>query len=315
LLCTWNVENFFDDVDDPANPDPEEDWFGSNPSAVSHKVELLARALRSQNDGRGPDILVLVEVESRRAVELLRDALNNHLPVGLRYNGLIHRDNRAGRRIEPAVLTRLTVRADRTRAFGALRILEAHLEGPRGAPLIVLASHWTSRVRDGSAANRAAYADALYRETGAHVRVDPLADVVIAGDFNDEPGDPSLIDHLHAVADPERVRRSVETEGPLLLLDLTACLDRKRDGTYLYQGRWELLDHIVVSPGMLDPAGWSVRPDLVRTEHAPSSWLAHERRPRRFGGPSNPNARGPSDHFAVSVRLTEGPNRRRNGDR
>jgi hypothetical protein len=307
LFCTWNVENLFDDEDDPSNADEVEDWFGRNPLAVREKVGLLAQALRAQNGGLGPDILVVVEVENRRAAELLRAALNDGLPPDRRYAALVHRDNRTGRRIEPAVLTRLPVRDDLTRAFPPQRILEAHIEGPGGAPLVVLASHWTSRLRDGSGARRAAYARTLYRAVGALVRSDPEADILLAGDFNDEPGDPSVAEHLHAAADPGLVRESLRGNGPLLLLDLTARLDPSRDGTYCFNGRWEVLDHVVASPGLLDPPGWRVLPETLRVEHGAGLRFGRDGRPWRFGGAANGNPRGPSDHFAVSVRLTVTP--------
>ena len=37
LFVSWNVENFFDDRDDPSFRDDEEDWFGSDPSAFARK--------------------------------------------------------------------------------------------------------------------------------------------------------------------------------------------------------------------------------------------------------------------------------------
>src|SRR3954471_15966888 len=67
LFCSWNAENLFDDQDDPKSHDEDEDWFGRHPEMVRRKVELLADALLRQNEGRGPDILALVEVENRRA--------------------------------------------------------------------------------------------------------------------------------------------------------------------------------------------------------------------------------------------------------
>ncbi len=135
LVCSWNVENFFDDVDDPKNHDEDEDWFGRDPSAFRQKVAVLADSLLLQNDGLGPDVLAMVEVESLRCVEALRDALNARLPAEARYGGIVQRDDRTGRRFAPAVLTRLGVRDDLTqgpRDFGNRRILEAHLEA-RGA--------------------------------------------------------------------------------------------------------------------------------------------------------------------------------------
>lgn len=306
LFCSWNVENLFDDQDDPKSHDEDEDWLGRNPDVVRRKVALLADALLLQNEGRGPDILALIEVENRRAVELLRDALNARLATEWQYTGLVHDDNRTGRRIEPAVLTRLPVRDDRTRGghdFANRRILEAHLEAG-GAPLVLLVSHWTSRVTDQTDVKRSAYADAVYQAVLEHTRADPAADVLIAGDFNDEPDDPSLRDHLHATGDAARVRA-----GDLrpMLLDLLADKDPDRDGTYFYNGRWEILDHIVASPGLLDPSGWLVLPETTRTEHPIALSAGRDGRPQRFGNARNQNPRGPSDHFAVSVRLRVAP--------
>jgi endonuclease/exonuclease/phosphatase family metal-dependent hydrolase len=303
LFCTWNVENFYDDRDDPAVRDEDEDAFGRDPDLVRRKVELLAEALLLQQDGRGPDILAMVEVESRRAVELLRDALNARLPSELAYTGIIQRDNHTGRHFAPAILTRLRARDELTRTFGIRRILEAHIEA-EGAPLVVLASHWTSRVTDATDEKRSAYADALYRAFLALDRTDPAVDVLLSGDFNDEPGDDALQEHLHVTGDVARVR----ADGPRPpLLDLVIGRDPRREGTYLYHGRWQFLDHIVVAPGLLDDVGWQVLPETLRTEGPPSLRAARDGAPRRFGSPRHDGPRGPSDHFALTVRLRVRP--------
>ncbi|HWE36514.1 MAG TPA: endonuclease/exonuclease/phosphatase family protein [Isosphaeraceae bacterium] len=299
LFCTWNVENLFDDDDDPRVHDDDEDWFGHNPELVRQKVAHLARALLLQNDGRGPDILAAVEVENRRAAELLRDALNAGLPAALQYNGLVFRENRTGRHIAPMVLTRLPCRDDLTRTFGARRILEAHVEA-RGAPLIVLASHWTSRVTDATDVKRTAYAAAVYRAFLDRYRADPRADVILAGDYNDGPDDPALVDGLHTTSDPALVR----ADGPRpRLLDLMAGRDPRLFGTYLYQRRWQALDHIVASPGLLDPSGWLALPETLRVEAPTPLRAGRDGRPFRFGGPRQAGPRGYSDHFAVTLRL------------
>ncbi len=305
LFCTWNAENLFDDRDDPGNHDADEDWFAAHPEVVREKVEHLARALRLHNGGRGPDILVVVEVESRRAVELLRDALNQGLAAADRYSTLIHRDNRTGRRIEPALLSRLPGRDDLTRTFQGDRTLEVHLVGPGNAPLVILASHWTSRVRGGTDERRVWYADRLYRAVLDLTRSNPETDLLIAGDFNDQPGDASLVDHLHAIADVERVIDSARSSGPLLLLDLTSRLDPRRgEGTYFYSGHWQVYDHIVAAPGLLDPSGWRILPETLGVENGAPLRVGRDGRPWRFGGPGAANPRGYSDHFAVTVRLS-----------
>jgi endonuclease/exonuclease/phosphatase family metal-dependent hydrolase len=319
LYCTWNVENLFDDQDDPNSHDEDDDWFSAHPELLREKLDHLAEALLRLDGGRGPDILAIVEVENRRAVELLRDALNARLPTELRYEGLVHRDNRTGRRIEPAILTRLQVldpspgpplagRVPRTvqprpeadpHNFGIRRILEARVAA-EGVPLSILVSHWTSRVTDETDAKRSDYADALYAATLDLIHRNPDADVILSGDFNDEPTDPSLADHLRITADPAESRAA---DARPRLLDLMAGRDPGRFGTYYYNKRWQIFDHVIVSPGLLDRAGWEVVPDSLAVVN--DSFLRSGRGggPFRFGGPGTKGARGYSDHFAVTVRL------------
>ena len=164
----------------------------------------------------------MVEVESLRCVEALRDASTLGSPSEWRYTGIVQRDNPTGRKFGPAILTRLAIRDDLTRGareFAGRRILEAHLEAD-GAPLVVLASHWTSRLRGDTIEKRAGYARRPLRSVPrAPPATIPSIDVILSGDFNDEPDDPSLRDDLHAVADPALVR---EDEPEPNLLDLAA---------------------------------------------------------------------------------------------
>ncbi|MDB5351321.1 MAG: Endonuclease/exonuclease/phosphatase [Planctomycetota bacterium] len=303
LFCSWNVENFYDDRDDPANPDEDENWFGRDPDAFAQKVRALSDAVLLHNGGYGPDILALVEVESLRAMEALRDALNARLATEWQYTGIVQRDNPTGRKFGPAVLTRLAIRDDLTRGareFGGRRILEAHLEAD-GAPLVVLASHWTSRLRgDSTIDKRAKYAEAIYGRFLQLHRDDPAVDLVLSGDFNDEPDDPSLRDELHTVSDPGLVR---EDDPQPNLLDLVTTLDPRGEGTYYLNGRWEILDHIVAAPGLLDPKGWLVRPETLEVGRFPELIRGRAGSPWKFGGPRSTGARGVSDHLALSVRL------------
>lgn len=303
LFCTWNAENLFDDQDDPHFKDDLEDWYGRDPQAIGRKLALLTDSLLRLNQGRGPDVLALVEVENRRAVELLRATLNARLPDAWDYPeaGLIHRDNRTGRRIEPAILTRLPAREAYPAGFGTRRILASRIEGPDGSPLLVLAAHWTSRLGgEKTEAKREAYAEVLYRTFLDAYRRDPAADVLICGDFNDQPDDSAVTTGLHTTDDPTRVR-----PGPAepWLLNLMAGRDPRGDGTYLYNNRWEILDHIIVSPGLLDDRGWRVRLDTLQVVNGPELRGSRNRGPLRFGNEHNPNPRGPSDHFAVAVGL------------
>src|SRR5439155_11061617 len=143
-------------------------WLARDPEALRLKLDHLSEALIRLNNGKGPDILAVVEVESRRAAELLQEALNRRLnDPALHYTHLLMKELAAGRHIAPAILTRLPVAADRTRLHGSrLRILEGHV-GVNGHDLVVIASHWTSRNSDGHGEHRDKYAYQIHGVFGA----------------------------------------------------------------------------------------------------------------------------------------------------
>ncbi len=306
LFCFWNVENLFDDRDDGRTGpgDKEYDtWFARDSAALQMKLDHLSRALLSLNDGKGPDILALAEVENVRAADLLRQALNSRLKdEALHYKNLLMKDLAAGRHIAPAILTRLPVEASRTQLLGRRqRILEGRIT-VNGHDLIVLATHWTSRLTDTDGKHRADYANQIYGRFRAMYKSNPQVDLLICGDFNDPPDARSVVEHLHATGDLEAVKRPGDV--PLLYNLFAAKAQEEKTGTHYYRGKWFVFDQIVVSPGMLDNAGWSCDPASARiidTLYRPGD---KQRRPWPFGGEKYRGERGYSDHFPVTVRLS-----------
>jgi len=293
LVCFWNVENLCDDTNDFKNTDPIEDWFAANPRALALKLDLLAETLLAMNGGRGPDLLALVEVENRRAVELLRDRLHRELPPEFHYRHLAHHDLTTGRRVEPAILSRLPINPARTRTFGQRRILQVVVEVD-GDELAVLVAHWTSRLTDQEGTKRLEYGRACLEAVEALRRLNPAADVLVMGDFNDHPQDRSLTEGLRAGPSPS----AIDADGtPFRLWNLMTLIEPGTAGTYWYRGGWEILDHLVVSPGLVDQRGWQVLPKTLTLGDN------SDRRPLRFGAPNHQEPRGPSDHLPVSVRV------------
>ena len=43
------------------------------------------------------------------------------------------------------------------------------------------------------------------------------------------------------------------------MLDTTAHIKAEGKGTFVYENKWDMLDHILVSPGLVDSAGFSVK--------------------------------------------------------
>jgi endonuclease/exonuclease/phosphatase family metal-dependent hydrolase len=298
LFCFWNVENLFDDhLDHRHGADAVYDkWFAEDSEARKEKYDHLSSALVQLNDGRGPDILAVAEVESERAAELLREALNQRLPAGLQYEHVLMKEVSSGRHIAPAIITRLPVEADRTQLLDKRRrILEGHVV-VNGHDLVVIASHWTSRVSDEEGEGRDKYAKEIFGRFRAMYERKPDVDLLICGDFNDTPSSESVVKYLHATTDVNDLRPG----GPPALLDLFS--DQPDRGTHYYSGKWYTFDQIVVSPGLLMYAsGWTVEPQTARIVND----LTADRkgRPWRFGNPRDEGRRGYSDHFPVTVRL------------
>ncbi len=314
LFCTWNVENLFDDKKDKRNSiDTEFDTaFAENEELRNLKYDRVATALLKMNDGEGPDIIACMEVESIRAAELLQETLNRKLTDAkaddkLQYKNLAMKNLNAGRHIAPCVITRLGLTPQLTKLQGQqLRILECHVT-VNGHDLCIMASHWTSQLRQGDS-GREKYAVAIYEAFRKANERNIDTDFLVCGDFNDTPDAEPVVKVLGATGDLSKVK---PTDKEPLLLDLLAGKDPAKFGTLYYGGKPLIYDHICVSPGMLDAKGWSADPDSVATITAGLTRTGATRRePFRFGSPAKemrPAERGTSDHFPVVVKLKVAP--------
>lgn len=305
LFCFWNVENLFDDKDDGRKQagDKEYDpWMAKNHPVLAQKLANHCQALLSLNEGKGPDILAVCEVENVRAAQLLQAALNQRLgDPRLHYKPPVMQEVSVGRHIAPAILTRLPLVNEKNKGFGSrFRMVQGTVAvGQR--ELVVLASHWTSRLQEGNEKGRAEYADQLYANFVALHRHNPAVDLLICGDFNDTPQDVSVTQHLHASADRQAVLRSGNQP---ILYNLFADKDPgKGFGTHSYSSKWYIFDQIVVSPGLLDNQGWTCDPASARTVNTLVRPGDKQGRPWRFGTEKDQMPRGFSDHFPVTVRL------------
>ncbi len=313
LFCFWNTENFFDNRVNGWRNEPDKDfdrWFGEDRAVFEQKIKNLTEVLAALNDGRGPDILALAEVEvESKAADALAESLNAKIQKGTPpYRHILMKNPRGGRNIATAILTRLPVVADRTQLLGNRhRILEGHIVVD-GKDLTVLATHWTSRVSDKAGEGREKYAKQIYGRFRAMHKANADVSLLVCGDFNDNPDDPSVKEHLHASGDLERVKASGD---PPLLCDLFAkrWAEKKGIGTHYYRGHPFVFDHLVVSPAMLNgKGGWLCLPETAKiVEHrfvVPRG--RNKGHPLAFGNEREKvplSERGVSDHLPVTVRL------------
>lgn len=310
VFCFWNMENLFDDKDDKLGSVDEQydTWFVEKPEDRKAKYEKLAGWLVKQNGGNGPDVIAGAEVESPRAAELLKDALNAALPGGAtKYEHVAMKEVSAGRHIAPCVISRYPLSG--AKLLGRRqRILEVHVTA-NNHDLLLVASHWTSQLSDQGDkedGGRAKYATTIHDAYADALKANPKLDFLVCGDFNDTPDSDPVANKLHLTGDAKAV--TADANPPLLFGPLCGK-DPADFGTHYYNGKPLIYDHVGLSPGMLDAEGWGYVADAVKV---PTDGLIRAgskgRRPWRFGS-RNHNAvgRGFSDHFPVVVTLQVGP--------
>lgn len=303
-LAFWNVENLFDTEDDPAVAQDEEftplgpkKW---NQERLQRKLGNLARLIRSMNDGKGPDLLGLAEVENRRVLELLVEQLR---PLRRRYE-IVHQDSPSGRGIDCAILYDAGVWDLNQARFHAVRridpptrdIVEVELRSAQAESLYVFVNHWPSRTHPDS--DRIQAATTLRERLDKLFATSPGADAIVMGDLNDFPDSPSVKGTLRGVADPK-----LAVAGRLY----NACwpwFKNGEKGTYVYKDKWEVIDQVLLSPGLLDTQGWQWKPDstepvLVVTDQLFDPAGDPRPRPNRSFSGDRFHPSGYSDHLPI----------------
>ena len=252
FVASWNCENLFDTADDP-KVNGDEEYTPESPKKwtkerLGIKLTNLSSIISKMNDGKGPDVIGLCEIENRKVVELLVEMLH---PLGRKYE-IVHQDSPSERGIDCAIVFDSAVFAlsepkfHHVDAENTRDIVEAKLRR-KDHDLYVFMNHWPSRHHDSSFREKAA--EVARKRIDEILAADPKADIIMLGDFNDEPSDPSLKDHLRTVSSAENLPADA-------MLNTTAHIKADGKGTFVYENKWDQLDHIIISPGLLDASGF-----------------------------------------------------------
>lgn len=285
-VATYNVENFFDTIDDPGKDDA-----GSSPSPERYPIDVARRARSIGAFLGAPDLVGLQEVESER---VLQDLVSHPELAGADYEYLIV-DGPDGRGIDVAFLYKPS--SLRLLSHGAPQAClpeKPFGEGPSGtcelpdgglgfplfsrpplvarfwvegtdARLVVIVNHYKSK-RGGDLETTPVRSDMSRFVLGLveeQRSADPGAEVIVLGDLNEFP---------------ER-----EPIGLLEASGLTNLHDRlegDRPFTYVFNGVSQILDYIFVSDG-LDSALKAVEIPHVNTDFgAPPPDIDDDQNPR-----------------------------------
>ena len=248
--------------------------------------------------------------------------------AGSRYQ-IAHIDSPDSRGIDLALLVRPPCKIDGDPVLHPIDLGEGNrptrgiLEVPtsiEGVPLIVLINHWPSRYggkerTDPLRRIAARTARGIVDEHMKQVAADGSeAEILLIGDFNDDPFSPSVNDVLHAVREKRAVTHSSnlisqnpKQKSPRLLNPSWVFLSKADHGTYYYWNdwTWNVFDQAIISPGLLDEHGLTYI-DGSLIVHAPEFLRDTEKnasRPKRFRKFRGRWEEGYSDHFAIKGKL------------
>jgi predicted extracellular nuclease len=316
-IAWWNVENLFDTFDSPRRAE----WLqkelarelrGWDADVLGRKISQLAAIIGKLNNGEGPDILGLCEIENEAVLEMLVDRLSR-LPHDY---AIAHADTKDGRGIDVAFVydrAKFVVQRffshfvlKRTATRDLFQVNMATIGGEN--ELILIGNHWPSR-RGGeheSEPYRIMVAETLayWHERIVEIKGKNIP-VLVAGDFNDEPFSRSIVDYALSWKSLEKVRRAVLPKFYNLMWEVFG----KREGTFYYNGFPHVFDQFMVSRGLMQ------EDSRIKIKEASAKVLRSSQMvspgypaPIPFKRPShsdyNPN--GYSDHYPIGVVVEEG---------
>jgi hypothetical protein len=256
----YNVENYFDCRHDTLKSDLEfmpQGLRGWTPSRYYRKAGNIAKVVAAVGEDRFPEIVCLAEVENDACLR----TLVAYSPLRNAGYTFVHLESPDPRGIDVCLLyDRFRFQCLGYEAFHqSLRnrpgdftrdVLHVWGRVVQGDTLHVLVCHFPSRV-GGALATEPLRREVAQRVRGvvdSLFRRDPLAKLMVVGDFNDGPTDRSLRDDLRAL--PPMPGKGV----PGALYNLMLPLEGQ-SGSHKNQSEWLWLDQLLVSASLKGKAG------------------------------------------------------------
>lgn len=310
-IAFYNLENLFDIKDDSLTRDEEFTPEGAkrwNWFRYQDKVAKHAKTLTAVGGWEAPALIAVCEIENEYVLKSLTEF---SLLKPYRYQ-IIHQDSPDLRGIDVGLL----FRPDKFDVlhFEALPVVfeEADSRPTRDIlyvmgsvlgqdSLHVFVNHWPSRYGGmmSSEPKRLQAARVLRQKVEEIFAQNPQANIVITGDFNDEPENKSLSQVLAAKHKEEELQAG----------ELFNLMHEKvgREGSHKFAGEWGILDHFIVSSALMKgSANMQITQDRAQIFRAP--WLLKpdtrdmgEHPFRTYQGPKYLG--GYSDHLPIYLDL------------
>ncbi len=311
-IVFYNTENLFHPSDEPGKEDKAFTPEGQNQwtqERYRKKCTHIGRVLHAIDPDTLPDLIGLCEVENQQVLQDL--ARTSHLQQA-EYT-ILHHEGPDPRGIDVALLYKDNLFSPIQTVFhevdlpGTSRptreILYSKGVTTGKDTLHLFVTHWPSRAggKERSAPHRMHVAETLREQVSSIRQNAPKAKILIMGDLNDHPGDPSLIKGLRA--------RPLQDSS--YLSDLFFQAHQQGKGTYNYQDNWGVLDHFILSRPLLDAQN-KLDASLSQASIFKQSWMLYhdeesdQHKPSRFIRYGNFYG-GYSDHLPIRLNIKVKP--------
>jgi endonuclease/exonuclease/phosphatase family metal-dependent hydrolase len=256
-IAFYNVENLFDIYndsltnDDEFTPEGERNW---NNKRFYHKLNNIYRVIIGMGEWNPPVIVGLSEVENR----FVLNKLVYQTPLKTFDYKIIHEESPDRRGIDVALIYRSSqfvpiehhtvgIRFPFDTASRTRDILYVKGVLSEKDTVHVFVNHWPSRYGGYlvTKPKREFVASVLRKEIDSLYLVDYDPNIIIMGDFNDEPWDESVMNELNAKMDTLKLQSND-------LFNLMSRYQKDWDGgTNKYQEDWGIIDQFIVSANLI----------------------------------------------------------------
>ncbi|WP_010522751.1 endonuclease [Aquimarina agarivorans] len=311
-IAFYNLENLFDCINDPLTfdedytPEGKHQWTEDKLQIkLDHLAEVIS-AIGAKSSKKPPALLGVAEVENREVLE----KLIVQPPLKAYDYDIVHYQSPDRRGIDVGLLYDRSVftlkNAQKHRLFLKDEFNnpiysrdQLCVSGYLGNELMyVIINHWPSR-RGGqkrSQPRRIEAAKLCSKIVDSIQTITPKANVIIMGDFNDDPADKSFKKILQTKA-------VTKPYAKYHLYNTMEILHKKGLGSLAYRDKWNLFDQIIISNTLLDSIGFRLYKSYVFNP----KFLVHSKGNYK-GYPKRTFSRGKytagySDHFPVYMYL------------
>ncbi len=255
VIGFWNVENFYDTLNDPLKNDEDflpNGTYGWTGKKFRNKLNNISTVISQLGTDATPDgvaVIGLCEIENRSVLESIVAAPK----LASRGYKIVHVEGPDIRGVDVAFLYnpkyfkvtsfhsyKLVLPTDSTRATRDQLLINGKLLGEEFHFIIC---HWPSRGGPNSEPNRIAAGKLGRKIIDSLLQADANAKVILMGDLNDDPTDQSIHKYLNTTGKKEKAK------APLLFNPMEADY-KKGNGTLAYQDSWNLFDQQIMTPAL-----------------------------------------------------------------